>query len=1464
MKKNTPKSTGITGSAVTALTSTPSKAVSSSKSDDAIASPSNQPTVTSSDASTDKTNSPSFPPLEKKENYNLWCVRMRVFLNRHNMWNPDTQSPKDSAAAVDHILSVLSDKLVETVVESTSLTASSIWNYLAKICVTTDLSSQTAAISSLVDFKYEKSTMLENHTHLLGIIRTLKTCFGSDSITFDQLATIFALFNLPPCYHSLRTTLEEVKSEKLVLEELFKSLYREEAQQPTAVRRTNSCPHGRSAPKCWTCTPSSRPVCDYCKNLGTNRYFHTTGSKSCSKSSSTSEARRAKSDKSVTFTVDSGATQSILRNKDSLSSYTEVHHPIKIADGFIVYATENGTLSTENLNLSNILVCKQMTENLLSVSQLDDQGLATLFVNGKVFIGTNATINNILHEGARIGSSYNLTLNLHDEAKRIDTTHLKFNHLNNQDLRNLINHNMVLGIDKSHSTACNCEGCLVGKARKGVSPKTANRHATQPGKLFHSDICGPITPASSGGFRYFLTFTDDYSKFMFVSLLKSKTEAFAKFQELDALIYNTFGYHINTFRSDNGTEFRNHNFDEYCCAYGITQEFTTPHCPNQNGVSERANLTIMNPVRAMLHTSPLEQIYWDEAVLNVVHTRNRSPSANDSTKTCYELYYGYKPDVSHLQVFGSTCYAITTPYQRRISGNFKLADRAEKCTFLGYSTNSKSYRLLTVAHDIKIARYEDTRFLKPDLHSLNPRVSPCELSKSTSSEANVDFFNGRISHQSHAPRPTATSVTIQDESTEIPPTDSTDSTIIPTNEATLSVTDNSMVNETSESSEYNQTQSPSTLPDVSLNLPDVSTEHPRLTLIDPTAGIYKHPILGKVELQPITTPASKAIDQPPLNSKRISRPPSRYSSALRANTMDITGTEICMLKPSDKAKILGHTWYKCFDTKANRIQTEHVPNSYEDIENMADSSKWILATDEEINSLVENNTWELVPLPPNRRALKNKWVFRIKRDADGNITRYKARLCICGYSQQHGIDYDEIYSPVVRNESVRILLSLIASRKMHAHQMDVVCAFLNGRLKEEIYMQQPPGYEDPNNPNCVCRLLTNLYGLKQAPRVWHSTIDPYLQSLGYKALDADPCIYFKYDNNHLSLIALYVDDLVISADREQDLLLTKAKLCEKFKMTDEGKLEYLLGMKIERNQEKQEILISSESKINDLLKDFNMHNCIPISTPMEANTLSKQDSPQTGSEEWLKMQNVPYRQCVGRLLHLMRTTRPDIAYSVSVVSRFMNNPGQKHWNAVKRILRYLKGTKHYVLKLSPDSLSTRIQFLKSDNSPTITGFTDADWAGDIDNARSTSGYAFYLGNSLISWASKTQPETATSTTHAEYIAAYQATIECIWTRSFLSQLGLLENQPTVLYCDNDAALKIASYPMVTPRSKHFNTKYHYIREQISSGALALTFCKGKENTADIFTKPLPKTKFETFRSDLGLTLSDTMEHVKIT
>jgi hypothetical protein len=330
---------------------------------------------------------------------------------------------------------------------------------------------------------------------------------------------------------------------------------------------------------------------------------------------------------------------------------------------------------------------------------------------------------------------------------------------------------------------------------------------------------------------------------------------------------------------------------------------------------------------------------------------------------------------------------------------------------------------------------------------------------------------------------------------------------------------------------------------------------------------------------------------------------------------------------------------------------------------------------EELKSLYENGTWEEATLPRGRKTIGCKWVYKIKRDNEGVVIRYKARLVAKGFSQKEGIDYGEIFAPVAKYKTIRMLLGIASKNNLVLGQLDVKTAFLNGILKEEIYMELPKGY--PTKPvGVVCKLIKSLYGLKQSPMEWNSALDQYLLSIGFKPTAADPCLYVRNIKEELVLLAVYVDDIVVAASTKALEIAVKKELMSKFEMTDLGELNWYLGMKVTRNPKSGTINLDQSQYIQKVLEKFSMTEAKPANTPM---------SSDPDATEKTEPADAPYREAVGCLMYAMIGTRPDIAYAVSVASRYLENPEIKHWVLVKRILRYLKGTSNMCLCYSRES-----------------------------------------------------------------------------------------------------------------------------------------------------------------------------------
>ena len=496
----------------------------------------------------------------------------------------------------------------------------------------------------------------------------------------------------------------------------------------------------------------------------------------------------------------------------------------------------------------------------------------------------------------------------------------------------------------------------------------------------------------------------------------------------------------------------------------------------------------------------------------------------------------------------------------------------------------------------------------------------------------------------------------------------------------------------------------------------------------------------------------------------------------------------------------------------------------------AERDQWLEAERSEMNSIVKNGTFKLVSLPTGRKPLRCHFLYKKKFGADGELLKFKVRLVVDGSRQQAGLDYTETYAPVVKMTTMRLFLSICAFEDLEIHQMDVPTAFLRGDpLKEEIYMMQPPGFHTPDTAGLVCLLIKPLYGLKQAPRNWNRRLDRFFQQIGFTRLQTDHGLYIKHDVRHgIILIAVYVDDTVIGCKAEC-MQTVKDQLKAEFEMSDMGELKYVLGMKVQRDGKNRWLYLSQEAYIDQMLEQFGMTDCKPASTPLDPRQklVKAPDDGELSTADRDVMDNAPYREMVGSLMYLMVSTRPDIAFAVGAVSRFASCYRAIHFTACKHILRYAKGTKAHALRLGG-----------IDKTVSIHGMVDADWAGNHDSRKSTTGYVFMLGQGAISWQSKLQTTTALSTCEAEYMGITLATKEAIFLSVLLQELGYGSDNPVTLYNDNQGAIALTVNPGNHQRSKHIDIRHHFIREHVENGKIAVQYCPTEQMTADVLTKAL--------------------------
>lgn len=1027
--------------------------------------------------------------------------------------------------------------------------------------------------------------------------------------------------------------------------------------------------------------------------------------------------------------LDSGASRHMTSKKEWYSSWEPLQEPINVIIGNNAKCPAEGSGSIsfiastgESKQLSNVLYVPQIKKNLLSIAAITDHGLEVHFKKaGAEILDAKGKV---VGKGVRRNNLYELSALTVSTEQGTDTKlwHERFGHLSIAVLKEMQKSGMVAHMPPISDLQHVCEACLMGKQHRSAFPQESQNRAQSPLELVHSDLCGKMSTSALGGSFYFLLLVDDFSRKMWVYFIREKSEAFGKFKLWQNLVENETGKKVKKLRTDRGGEFTSDEFNKYCNDHGIKRQLTTAHTPQQNGVVERRNRTVVEMARCMLKAKDMPDSFWAEAVSTSVYILNRSYTKALKGKTPQEAYSGKKPSVLHFRTFGCFCYAHVHDSQRT-----KLEAKSKKCIFLGYSEESKAYRLYDPEAK-KILTSRDVVF--------DEGPHPVEKTGSSTLSSNEEIIH-------LVPRQSQENLEEEEE---------------------LSNNDGS--------------------------------------------GNSNQPVAVSQE-KPLPRWAQQIYDDPP----RAALPERAADGVRRSRRIEEQQrASQHIVNMALMAQILGSI---------------KEPTSLE--EALADL-QWKKAMQSEYDSIMKNNTWELVDLPPKKKVIGTKWIWKAKYKADGSLEKYKARLVAQGFSQIEGFDVSDTFAPTARMTTIRILFAVAAANAWPVFQMDVKSAFLNGHLKEEVYVAQPPGFELPHSKHKVCRLLKALYGLKQSPRAWYQRIDKFFRQLEFQRSASDSNLYVLSKEGKYVCIIVYVDDLILTGNHEECINQTRRSLNSEFEMTDLGLLHYCIG--IEVWQTSKGIFISQQKYAAEILKAFGMIDAKPVGTPMEVNAkLSMEDSS-------VLVDIKKYRKLVGSLIFLCNT-RPDICFAVGVISRFSNQPREAHWAAGMRILKYIKGTLDHGIFYNPGLCN-------------LHGYCDSDWAGDGDSRKSVSGYCFSLGSGIVSWISKKQPTVALSSTEAEYKAACFAACEAVWLRRILADLGVKVATATTLQCDNQSCMAIAKNPVFHARTKHIEIQYHYVRELIEDEIIELEYCPTLDNQADIFTKALTTNLYYQHQQQLGI------------
>ncbi|CAH9074982.1 unnamed protein product [Cuscuta epithymum] len=1008
--------------------------------------------------------------------------------------------------------------------------------------------------------------------------------------------------------------------------------------------------------------------------------------------------------------LDNGASNHMTGQRSKFKDLDEsVQGHVKFGDGSTVQILGKGSIllkckNGEHRLLTDVYYIPSLCSNIISLGQLSEDGNKIvlhgtfLWIHdrfGKLLMKVKRTQNRLYKVLLETTQPVCLTASTHDLSW---LWHTRLGHVNFQALKEMNEKGMVRGLPNiTHPTQL-CEGCVIAKHGRAPFPGQTTFRADQPLQLIHADLCGPITPQTQAGNRYFLLLVDDYSRMMWVYMLKQKNDAFSAFRKYKALVENQTGYNMKILRTDRGGEFQSKEFTSFCEKEGIERHLTAPYTPQQNGVVERRNRTVVAMARSLLKTMQLPGELWGEAVRHAVYILNRVSTKSLTDTTPHEMWTGRKPNLEHLRVFG--CIAHMKQSGVHIK---KLDDRSKIVVYLGVEEGCKAYRLFN-PHDGKLYISRDVIFeedKKWDWYS----------DGETNDKKTMEFTI--LPHEGGIVEP------------DYPPTDFT------------------TVQEQESSSSESEDGGPRrfrSLAEIYADAPEADMDANELMLV--------------------------AIEEP--------------------------------------------TCYR-------EAVTE---------------KEWQDAMEREMEAIEKNKTWTLTDLPSGHKPIGLKWVFKLKKDSEGNVIKHKARLVAKGYVQRRGIDFEEVFAPVARLDTIRMLIALAAHREWKIHHLDVKSAFLNGDLQEEVYVSQPEGFCVKNEEHKVYKLSKALYGLRQAPRAWNTRLDRSMKSLGFVKCSQEQAVYTKIYEEEILVVGVYVDDLIITGTSLDCIERFKMQMMKEFEMSDLGLLSYYLG--IEVDQKKGCITLKQSAYARRVLQQFGMEDCNSSKCPMEAR---QQLGIDVGG---VHVDPTEYRSLIGNLRYLTHT-RPDISYAVGIISRYMEKPTTVHQVAAKRILRYVKGTINY-----------GIQYERGQGVEELVGFTDSDLASDVDDRKSTGGMAFYLNGNLITWQSQKQQTVALSSCEAEYMAATLASCQALWLRNLLSELTGRKPKPVTLYIDNKSAIALIKNPVFHKRSKHIDTRFHFIRECVEKGQMVVEFISTKEQRADILTKALARIRFAEMRDLLGV------------
>ena len=810
------------------------------------------------------------------------------------------------------------------------------------------------------------------------------------------------------------------------------------------------------------------------------------------------------------------------------------------------------------------------------------------------------------------------------DTQPLEIWHMRLGHLNERAIRQLVTKSTGLAIGPPTPQTLNmrCEPCLRGSQHRQVS-YTRGKPATRLLEHVWADVKGPLLNRDILGFRFFVVFVDEKSRFLTTFPLLAKSDVFNAYKLFEARVERLTGCKIVNFHVDIGGEWVSNDMRGHCRNRGIELLFTAGYTPNMNSIAERAIRSIIEHASSLLWAATLPVGFWVCAVRTSTYLLNRSPhSALDVTP--YEVWYGRPPNLGHLRVFGCKA-AVHVPDDLRNKTDWTAKSTTE-CIFVGYSETENLFELWDV-HQKAVIRKHDVVFWEHEMG--HPLLPPQAL------PFGVSIYSGVAGEMIPAMTVPGSDLPSQlDNDLPLEP--------LPARQ--------SIVQLPREPPPKFATQWVNITPDDMATTHQRTQEKRRIHVL-PRAGLQNDALGTAMEVEDVQVDHFSATADP-------SHPDVYTPIYIR----------------------------QCFEALLFAEQSEvplidpvlpDVPKTYGAALNHVRALGWKNAMAKEMHSLLANGTWDLVDLPHHKRALPNKWVFSYrsctKLENGEDAALEKARLVARGDLQHAGDDYRETYAPVVKLVSLRVLLTWAKLRQLRVEHWDIVSAFLHGEIDDvDVYMKQAEGFDDGTGR--VCHLKKALYGLCQAARQFYILMDDILQTVGYTRLSADWAIWFAPDGSY---IACHVDDMAAAGKSAQDLIRVKTEIRKRLELKDFGLLQRYLNVNVENGG--PVFYLPQVDYIDKVLEEFNMTQAFSSSTPMLEDDRKRWDEKESPFLD--EPSKKRYQAAVGSILYIMHATLPDIAYTIIRLSQYSSCPRQVHWDGVKRVLRYLKGSKDLTLAL---------------------------------------------------------------------------------------------------------------------------------------------------------------------------------------